>query len=276
MSATAETVAADPYRERIVDSPVRFLYRLNPLATFAAIIPAMLALVFVRDLATPLSFLALAYVLLLVGVRCDIRLGMLLGLVVPGVALVLGLSLAVWTDTSRVADTPAVLSIGAWTLYAGALTIGLETGLRLAAILTLSLIPGLSMTGPDLVRAAVQHLRVPYRIGYTALAAFRFVPRFRHELEIIRQAHRVRGAHSGRGPIAAIRRWASYVVPLLAGAIRHAERVALAMDSRAFGAFPERTERHLVPWRTRDTVFLIGFWALTAGVLAALFPWGIA
>jgi hypothetical protein len=36
-------------------------------------------------------------------------------------------------------------------------------------------------------------------------------------------------------------------VPLLAGAIRHAERVALAMDARAFGAHPDRTERHLVP-----------------------------
>ena len=95
----------------------------------------------------------------------------------------------------------------------------------------------------------VQQLRVPYRIGYTALAAFRFVPRFGHELEVIRQAHRVRGAHGGRGPFSAMARWAGYIVPLLAGAIRHAERVALAMDARAFGAYPDRTERHLVPWR---------------------------
>ena len=72
---------------------------------------------------------------------------------------------------------------------------------------SLSLIAGLTTTGPDLVRATVQQLRVPYRIGYTALAAFRFVPRFGHELEVIRQAHRVRGAHGGRGPFAAVARW---------------------------------------------------------------------
>ena len=52
----------------------------------------------------------------------------------------------------------------------------------------------------------VQNLRVPYRIGYTALAALRFVPRFGHELEVIRAAHRVRGTDARRGPVAAVRR----------------------------------------------------------------------
>ena len=155
--------------------------------------------------------------------------------------------MALWTDASRVDTSVTILQIGGWSLYGGALAVGLATGLRFVAIIALALIAGLTSTGPDLVRTAVQQLRVPYRIGYTALAAFRFVPRFGHELEVIRQAHRVRGAHGGRGPFAALARWWGYIVPLLAGAIRHAERVALAMDARAFGAHPDRTERHLVP-----------------------------
>ncbi|MFT4229718.1 MAG: energy-coupling factor transporter transmembrane component T, partial [Microbacterium sp.] len=68
---------------------------------------------------------------------------------------------------------------------------------------------------------------------------------------------------------AAVARGAGYVVPLLAGAIRHAERVALAMDARAFGAHPTRTERYPVPFRTRDVVFAVLFWAVSA----ALFWW---
>ena len=124
------------------------------------------------------------------------------------------------------------------------------------------------------MRASVQQLRVPYRIGYTALAAFRFVPRFGHELEVIRQAHRVRGAHGGRGPFAAIARWFGYVVPLLAGAIRHAERVALAMDARAFGAYPDRTERHIVPFRARDVVFIVAVPGRLGRDLLALLPLG--
>ncbi|MET2011397.1 energy-coupling factor transporter transmembrane component T [Microbacterium chocolatum] len=254
-------------------APWRFLYRLNPLAKVAAILPAIVLLVFVRDLRTPVVFLALGYLVLLIGVRMSVRLALILGLAIPAVALAIGLGLSLWTDAALVDDTAPILQIGAWTLYAGALEIGFATGLRLAAILALSLIPGLSTTGPDLVRASVQQLRVPYRIGYTALAAFRFVPRFGHELEVIRQAHRVRGAHRGRGPVAAARRWTSYVVPLLAGAIRHAERVALAMDARAFGAYAGRTERHLVPFRARDVVFTILFWTASAAVFTATFPW---
>ncbi|GAA1142594.1 energy-coupling factor transporter transmembrane component T family protein [Microbacterium aurantiacum] len=274
--ATAPTAVVDPYREITDAAPWRFLYRLNPLAKVAAVLPAIVLLVVVRDLRTPLVLLALGYLVLLVGVRMSVRLALILGLAVPAVALAIGLGLSLWTDAALVDDTAPVLQIGAWTLYAGALEIGFATGLRLAAILALSLIPGLSTTGPDLVRASIQQLRVPYRIGYTALAAFRFVPRFGHELEVIRQAHRVRGANRGRGPIAAVRRWTSYVVPLLAGAIRHAERVALAMDARAFGAYAGRTERHLVPFRARDVVFAILFWAASAAVFTTTFPWASA
>lgn len=265
-------VTTDPWEAAAVPRG-RFLLALTPLAKFAAPLPAMVALVFVRDLATPLVFLLVAYAVLLAGARLTARLILLLLLVLPLAAVTLGLGMAVWVDPARVADSAAVLHVGGWTLYEGALSVGLATGIRLAAIVALALIPGLTTTGPELVRAAVQQLRVPYRIGYTALAAFRFVPRFGHELEIIRQAHRVRGSHGGRGPFAALARWWGYIVPLLAGAIRHAERVALAMDARAFGAYPDRTERYLTRWRARDTIVVALFWAVSAGILVALFPW---
>lgn len=275
LTATAAAHSTfDPYAGRVEASRWRFLYALNPLAKLAGPLPAIVLLVFVRDAATPLAFLALAYAVLLAGVRFTRGLAALLLLAVPLATLVIGCGFSLWTDAARVDRSVVVWQIGAWTLYGGAVEVGLATGLRLAAIVALTLIAGLSTTGPDLVRASVQQLRVPYRIGYTALAAFRFVPRFGHELDVIRQAHRVRGAHGGRGPFAAIARWSGYVVPLLAGAIRHAERVALAMDARAFGAHPDRTERHLVPFRARDTVFVGLFWAVSAALFWFFFPWG--
>lgn len=263
------SVVVDPYAEVAIRR--RFLDGLNPLAKLAGPLPAVVLLVFVRDLVTPLIFLALAYVVILAGARLTRTVGLILGLALPLGIIVFGVGMSVWIDASRIDQSLEVVSIGAWTLYGGALEIGFATSLRLAAILALALIAGLTTTGPDLVRASVQQLRVPYRVGYTALAAFRFVPRFRHELDIIRQAHRVRGAHGGR--FAVVARWWGYVVPLLAGAIRHAERVALAMDARAFGAHPDRTERHLVPFRARDVVFLGACWAVSAVVFAVLFPW---
>lgn len=267
--------AFDPYAAATPAPAFRFLYALNPLAKFAAPLPAIFALVFVRDLATPITFLLLAYVLLLVGAQLSGRLLAILLLGIPAVLAIIAVGFALWTDPTHVSHDVIVLQIGDWSLYGGALMVGAATALRLGAIIALALVAGLTTTGPDLVRSMVQQLRVPYRIGYTALAAFRFVPRFGQELHVIRSAHRVRGAAHGRGPIGAIRRHFGYIVPLLASAIRHAERVALAMDARAFGAYPDRTERYIVPFRTRDWVFMIAFWNVSAAAFWVWFPWGL-
>ncbi|MCT1479410.1 energy-coupling factor transporter transmembrane component T [Microbacterium sp. p3-SID336] len=265
--------AFDPYAQLTATARHQFLYALNPLAKVAGFAPAMVLLVFVRDLATPAAFLVLAYALILIGARVTPRLLalLLIGLPVGMAAIALGFSL--WVDAARVDESAPVLTLGGWTLYSGALLIGAATALRLGAIVALALVGGLTTSGSDLVRASVQQLRVPYRIGYTALAAFRFVPRFGHELSVIRAAHRVRGYHGGRGPFARIARGWGYIVPLLAGAIRHAERVALAMDSRAFGAHPTRTERHLVPFRRRDAVFTVLMLVASAAIFLVFFPW---
>lgn len=267
--------AFDPYAAAPPASAWRFLQHLNPLAKVAGPAPAMILLIFVRDLATPAVFSLLAYALILVGARLTGRMLALLLVAVPVFLLVLAVGFSLWTDPAGVSHEVVVLRIGDWTLYGAAVMTGLATAVRLGAILSLALIGGLTTTGPDLARSMVQQLRVPYRIGYTALAAFRFVPRFGHELEIIRAAHRVRGATPGRGPIAATRRRIGYIVPLLASAIRHAERVALAMDARAFGAYRERTERYVVPFRVRDVVFILAFWAVSAVVFLLSFPWGL-
>ncbi|PCE13433.1 cobalt ABC transporter permease [Microbacterium sp. SZ1] len=267
------TLIVDPYAALAQTSRRQFLYAINPLAKIAGVVPAMVLLIFVRDLATPAAFLVLALAMIAVGARLTARSAALLFGALPLGILAIGVGFSLWVDASLVDDTPAVVQIGAWTLRQGALAIGLATGLRLGAIIALALVGGLTTTGPDLVRASVQQLRVPYRIGYTALAAFRFVPRFGYELSVIRAAHRVRGHHGGSGPFARIARGWGYIVPLLAGAIRHAERVALAMDSRAFGAHPTRTERHLVPFRARDTVFVVLCFVISAAVFAAFFPW---
>ncbi|WP_230671666.1 energy-coupling factor transporter transmembrane component T family protein [Rathayibacter sp. Leaf248] len=256
-------------------SRARFLHGLNPLSKAVTPLPAMVALVVVRDAATPLAFLLVAIALLLVGARMSRRAVTAVLLGFPIAVAVLTVSFTGWVDPVRVDDSAVLLEVGGLQVRTGALQIGLATALRLASLSGLALLGGLTTTGPDLVRALVQQLHVPYRIGWTALAAYRFVPRFAHELAVIRAAHRVRGTVAGRGPVALLRRWLGYVVPLLASAIRHAERVALSMDSRAFGAHPTRTQRYPVPFRARDVVFVVVFWAGTAALLLTLPSSGI-
>jgi energy-coupling factor transport system permease protein len=270
-AAAAATTARNPYAEQAPAPRARFLHALNPLAKLAAPLPVMIALLFTRDIAIPLTFSVLALALLLVGTRLSGRAIAILLIGAPLGVAVLGVTFGVWVDPARIEETSAAASvvlieIGDWRFTLAAYLVGIATALRVAALVLLSLIAGLSTTGPELVRALVQNLRVPYRLGYTALAALRFVPRFGHELEVIRAAHRVRGTDRGRGPVAAARRSISYAIPLLASAIRHAERVALAMDARAFGAHTTRTERVISRWRARDTVFVVVFWAASVAI----------
>lgn len=258
----------DPYAARRDYGPWRFLHRLNPLSKVAAPLPAMVVLLFTRDVTTPLAFCAVVVALLVLGARLSGRTIAALLLGIPAVVAVMSLSFGLWADPEITAGTAVLFSVGDYRFTLGAWLIGLATALRLAGVLLLAMIGGLTSTGPDLVRSLVQQLRMPYRLGYTALAAYRFVPRFGHELDVIRQAHRVRGMTAGRGPYAWAKRTAGYVIPLLAGAIRHAERVALAMDARAFGAFATRTERYVIEFRTRDWVFIGCFWSATAIIVA--------
>ncbi|UOE42957.1 energy-coupling factor transporter transmembrane component T family protein [Agromyces larvae] len=275
-SAQPTATHVDPFAEAPKPRG-RFLYALNPLAKIAGPLPVMFALVFTRGALIPTVIIVVSLVLLFVGAKLRGRVIVALLIGLPLLIGAFGVSFGIWVDPAFVdqdsdAASVTLIAIGDWRFTLAAYLIGLATALRIAALLVLTLLAGLTTGGPELVRALVQNLRVPYRIGYTALAALRFVPRFGHELEVIRAAHRVRGTDHGHGPIAWIRRTLGLAIPLLAGAIRHAERVALAMDARAFGAHRTRTERTISRWRVRDTVFVLLFWA---GAIA-LYWWVLA
>ncbi|MDR7322393.1 MULTISPECIES: ATP-binding cassette domain-containing protein [Catenuloplanes] len=237
----------------------------NPVVKVLAPVPAMVVTIGSRDLWTPLIVGAVALLLLLLGARLPGRTVARVLIGAPALVAVMTVSFGVWTDPALVDDTVPLLTAGPWTLWSGALLTGASTGLRVTAVMLLALVAGLTTHAPDLVRSMISHLRVPYRIGYAGLAAMRFVPRFRTDLEIIRLAHRVRGVTGGRGPLAAARRYGGYAVPLLAGGIRHGDRVSLAMETRGFGAHRTRTERHRVPLRPRDAALTAVF--LTLAIL---------
>lgn len=249
-----------------------WLHRVHPLASFAAPLPLIVALFFVRDLATPIVAIVLTLVLIVTGAR--MRPARLVGIVaaVPVVALVLSVTLGLWVDADGPADSAVLLHVGPWPLTLDGWLQGLETGLRMVAIVLLALMAGVTTAGSDFVRALVQQLRVPYRFGYAAMAAFRFVPRFRGELDTIRRAHRVRGI-GGHGPLSWARGQLAAAVPLIAAALRHADRVAIAMEARAFGYADQRTERHRVVFRASDWVFVAVFVAATVAVLVAAPAW---
>ncbi|GAA2069025.1 hypothetical protein GCM10009801_18030 [Streptomyces albiaxialis] len=252
------------------DTERGFLSRVNPLVKLAASLVPMGIVYFASGVTVPLAFLCLALAVLLTG-----------ALPPPGrtlLALAGGALLLAWltvlfallASPGASAGTDVALGLGPLELRTGALEFGAGVAARLGAIVSLSLLAGARTSPERLRRALVTQLRVPYRFAYAALAGLQFVPVFRAEAETIRAAHQVRGVTDPRGPLGAARRTARMLVPLLAGGIRHAERVSLAMEARGFAAYPSRTER--VPSRlTRaDLAYAVAALVLTA--IATLLP----
>jgi energy-coupling factor transport system permease protein len=141
---------------------------------------------------------------------------------------------------------------------------------RLLGFLTASLLFVLTTDPTDLMQALMQIARLNDRFGYGTLAAYHFVPQFDTELATIRAAHRIRGVADGGGPVQAVHRYVGYMIPLLAGAVRKAERVALAMDARGFGAYPDRTYYRASRFSRADLGFGVGSALVCAGLLLGL------
>lgn len=250
--------------------PRGLLARLNPVAKLLAAAPLMFGALALGSVPALVGLAAWAWLVLAAGSGAGWR--RLAGiLTTTAVAVtVFAVSVGAWIAPERVSDHTVLWQIGGWAFERGQWMFGLVVTLKVAVIAMASLVPGLTTTGSDTVRGLVRWAHLPYRFGYTALAAMRFVPRIGHSLEQIRKAHRVRGISAGRGPVAALRRGVGYALPLLADGIRHAERVALSMDARAFGAEPSRTERYDLPWRWCDWAFVLGFWGVAVALLLVL------
>ena len=142
-----------------------------------------------------------------------------------------------------------------------ALVAGLAVGLRIVAIGAVSVLVARTTDATRLTDALAQQARVPERFAYGALAAYSTVPRLADDLTTIRQARRVRGLRGSWHP--------RVLLALLVLAIRRGDRLALAMDARAFGLAP-RSRYRLARWSATDAVVLVAGVLVLAAVLVAL------
>ena len=127
------------------------------------------------------------------------------------------------------------------------------------AIASVGAVFALTTDSTRLVDALVQQARVPERFAYGALAAYQAVPQFAEDLATLRQARRIRGLRGTWHP--------RLLLGLLILAIRHGDRMALAMDARAFGSGPRGRYRE-VRWSALDLSVAVGSAVVLAGAIA--------
>jgi energy-coupling factor transport system permease protein len=158
-----------------------------------------------------------------------------------------------------------------WALGPVAVTVpSIWVAVRLGARIT-ALSLGFSLllwtTEPGDAVAGLTRLGLPFEIGFSVIVALQYVFTFRRLFYQILEAQQSRGLILPRHhPIQAVRTYMPVLIPLLIAALRAADSLALALQSRGFGGGKKRTSRRTLRLHARDWVFL----ALTWGTLIGL------
>lgn len=126
-------------------------------------------------------------------------------------------------------------------VYAESADYALASALRIYTIVLASLVFVRTSDPRELAIALVTQMRLPYRIAYAFFVALRIVPTIEEEIKTIRAAQSVRGVARRRGLAGRISETKRYAMPLLVGSLRRASTMVMSMESRAFGAYPQRT-----------------------------------
>ena len=191
------------------------LHRLHPVTKLAALLAVIVA-AFLVDRPVLLLPLAVVTLALLVPAHGLANLRRLRAMFL----LVFVFTLVIWTFFYRTVFVPS---------YAGFL-FGLSTALRLDTFLAVGLL-FLTTTRVEEVAYALGRLGVPYQVGFTLTLSFRLVPVFFDAALSVVQAQRCRGLEFSRGGLVArLRRYVPVIVPVLIGALRRADRMAMALE----------------------------------------------
>ncbi|GIO38776.1 cobalt ABC transporter permease [Paenibacillus antibioticophila] len=118
---------------------------------------------------------------------------------------------------------------------------GIHIGFKSVTIASEGLLFVLTTSSVDMFYALMQKIKLPPKYAYSFMASIRLLPMVWEEFLIRRNALRIRGARSLKGPRGWIAGIKMYAVPLLSQSIRRAHRVAVAMEAKAFDGNGRRT-----------------------------------
>ena len=152
----------------------------------------------------------------------------------------------------------------------GGLFLGLTIGFRVLCVATASLTVVWTTHPRDLVQNLSElmvrgkHL-VSFTIAHTFEMGLVYFPVIENEMRTITYAETIRGvgADSSNPVSRKITQLRGLLLPLLMRGIRHAQTIAIAMETRAYGAFPNRTFIRTISKPTSGKVFAVIWIAVT-------------
>lgn len=233
---------------RHVDTPA---HRRHPVAKLLALTPLFVAPLAFNDPLWALATLVVSFALVpAAGALPNLRRIWGLG------AILLMMSALLWA--LMLPEREAAWRLGP--LYASptSLAYGVAMGLRLNAMLMLG-VAYVSCTRPEEFTWSLRRIGVPATMTLALSLTFRLVPMLAETARTVTQAQMARGLdfRSG-GPLARLKRYVPLMVPVLAYAMRSADDLTRALESRGAGAAStQRTEYYEYRWSAADMLLLV-------------------
>ncbi len=238
-----------------------WLHRRDPRAKLCLVVCGVAWLLALSNLWLILAALLGIHLLLWSAGIALARLRWIWGLMAPTMIMIVVL----WALLYPGAGAPLV----AWRfihITASSLAQGAAVALRVGALGFLIVAWLFTTDQAALVRGLVA-LGLPYAWGLTLAIALRYLPTMAGTFRSISEAQQARALDlGGRNPIRRARAYLPIVVAMLITALRTAENLARALESRALGAVPRRTYLHTLHYAPADWLFTIAV-ALGAAVL---------
>ena len=135
---------------------------------------------------------------------------------------------------------------------------GLEFFLRITIMVLASFIFIWTTDIRDLMTGLVR-IGMPYRYAFAIFLALRFLPIVQQEVDAVKAAHAIRGRASHSPFQHRFRLWQRYMFTVIVNSLRKAESTAMAIESRGFGAYPDRTYTKAFRWTVTGLLLILVF-----------------
>jgi energy-coupling factor transport system permease protein len=188
------------------------------------------------------------------------------GVVLRASPLIFGVAILLGLFHVFVTPGPPIYHLGPL----GASREGLEDGagffFRLAIMVLVSFMLIWTTDIRDLM-VGLAHIGLPYRFAFAIFMALRFLPMVQQEVDAVQAAHAIRGRASKSALSHRFRLWQRYLFTVIVNGLRKAESTAIAVESRGFGAYPERTYVKDFHWTSAGIGLVVVFVFISSGLI---------
>jgi len=182
------------------------------------------------------------------------------------IAVVACMSLLLWPIWIRPGNV--LLNAGSLRITDLGLLMGVGVAFRLASLMSVGPVYLMTTSQRDFI-AGLTHLKLPYKVVFLLSTSFRFLPAVIGEIATITEAQTSRGLELDKGSIVErLRKRLPVLIPTIILSIKSSQNLAIAIESRAFGAYKDRTCLSELRFRSADYAFsalclavlVLGFW----------------